>query len=160
VCSFHYEAEVTFRLAMPFHLTRIQYDQIVAQARDEAPLECCGIVGGRGDQAQKVYAARNADKSRVHYTIEPKDMLDATRDIEDVNEWEISAFFHSHPASDAYPSPTDVREAVQSGYSECSRFIIVSLLNPEKPVMRCFWLRGGIVSEEALVVAGNERLGA
>jgi len=160
VCSFHHETQVSFGLGMPFHLTRIQYDQIVAQARDEEPLECCGIVGGRGDQAQKVYATRNADKSRVHYTIEPKDMLDATRDIEDVHEWEISAFFHSHPASDAYPSPTDVREAVQSGYSEYSRFIIVSLLNPEKPVMRCFWLRGGIVSEEAMVVACDERLGA
>lgn len=144
---------------MAFHLTRAQHDQIVAQARNEAPLECCGIVGGQDDEALKVYAARNADQSRVHYTIEPKDMLDVTRNIEDVNEWEIAAFFHSHPASDAYPSPTDIREAVQSGYSEYTRFIIVSLLNPEEPIMRCFWLRGGIVSEEPLVIRDDAELG-
>ena len=79
-------------------------------------------------------------------------MLNATRDIEDVQGWDISAFYHSHPRSDAYPSPTDVREAVESGYSEYSRFVIVSLMNPERPVMRCFWLRGGTISEERLVV--------
>ncbi len=137
---------------MSFHLTRAQYDRIVAQARSEAPLECCGLIGGQGETALKVYPTRNADQSRAHYTIDPRDQLHAERDIEDVHGWKISAFYHSHPRSDAYPSPTDVREAVQSGYSEYSRFIIVSLLNPERPVMRCFWLRGGAISEEALVV--------
>ena len=137
---------------MAFHLTRDQYDRIVTQARAEAPLECCGLIGGQGETALKVYPARNADQSRVHYTIDPRDMLNAARDIEDVRGWEISAFYHSHPRSDAYPSPTDVREAVESGYSEYSRFIIVSLLNPEQPVIRCFWLRGGAISEERLVV--------
>ena len=137
---------------MPFHLTRAQHDQIVAQARAEAPLECCGLIGGQGETALQIYPARNADQSRVHYTIDPRDMLNATRDIEDVQGWEISAFYHSHPRSDAYPSPTDVREAVESGYSEYSRFIIVSLMNPERPVMRCFWLRGEVISEEPLLV--------
>ncbi len=137
---------------MSFHLSRAQYDRIVAQARAEAPLECCGLIGGREETALKVYPTRNADQSRVHYTIDPRDMLNATRDIEDVQGWEISAFYHSHPRSDAYPSPTDVSEAVQSGYSEYSRFIIVSLMNPDRPVMRCFWLRGGAISEEPLVI--------
>ena len=137
---------------MPFHLTRAQYDQIVAQARAEAPLECCGLIGGQGETALEIYPARNADQSRVHYTIDPRDMLNATRDIEDVQGWDISAFYHSHPRSDAYPSPTDVREAVESGYSEHSRFIIVSLMSPERPVMRCFWLRGGAISEAPLHV--------
>ncbi|MDE2869115.1 MAG: M67 family metallopeptidase [Chloroflexota bacterium] len=137
---------------MSFQLTRAQHDQIVAQARAEAPLECCGVIGGKGETALKIYPARNADQSRVHYTIDPRDMLNATRDIEDVQGWDISAFYHSHPRSDAYPSPTDVREAVESGYSEYSRFIIVSLMDPDRPVMRCFWLRGGTISEEPLLV--------
>ena len=137
---------------MSFHLSRAQYDRIVAQARAEAPLECCGLIGGRGETALKVYPTRNADQSRVHYTIDPRDQMRAERDIEDVQGWEISAFYHSHPRSDAYPSPTDVSEAVQSGYSEYSRFIIVSLMNPDRPVMRCFWLRGGAISEEPLVI--------
>lgn len=137
---------------MPFHLTHAQFDQIVAQARAEAPLECCGLIGGQGETALAIYPARNADRSRVHYTIDPRDMLNATRDIEDVQGWEISAFYHSHPRSDAYPSPTDVREAVESGYSEYSRFMIVSLMNPDRPVIRCFWLRGGAISEEPLLV--------
>ncbi len=137
---------------MSFHLSRAQHDRIVAQARAEAPLECCGLIGGREETALKVYPTRNADQSRVHYTIDPRDQMRAERDIEDAQGWEISAFYHSHPRSDAYPSPTDVREAVQSGYSEYSRFIIVSLMHPDRPVMRCFWLRGGAISEEPLVI--------
>lgn len=140
---------------MAFHLTRAQRDQIVTQARSEAPLECCGLIGGEGKTALKVYPTRNADQSRVHYTIHPHDQMRAERDIEDGHGWEISAFYHSHPRSDAYPSPTDVREAVQSGYSEYSRFIIVSLMNPERPVMRCFWLRGGAISEEPLEITDS-----
>ncbi len=137
---------------MAFRLTAAQRDQIVAQARAEAPLECCGLVGGQGDTARRVYPARNADQSRTRYLIDSGDMLRATLDIEDVHGWDVSAFYHSHPLSDAYPSPTDVRDAVQSGYAEHSRFVIVSLLDPQRPVMRCFWLRGGVIAEEPLVI--------
>ena len=138
---------------MPFHLTFSQHERIVGHARAEFPLECCGLIGGEHETARAVYPARNADQSRSHYTIDPSDMLRATRDIEDVNNWEVLAFYHSHPMSDAFPSPTDVREAVRSGYSEHSRFIIVSLVNPEDPKMRCFWLRGGVIYEEPLVIS-------
>ncbi len=142
---------------MPFYLTLSQHERIVEHARAEFPLECCGLIGGEKETAREVYPARNADQSRSHYTIEPSDMLRATRDIEDVNNWDISAFYHSHPMSDAFPSPTDVREAVCSGYSEHSRFIIVSLLNTEQPKMRCFWLRGGVIYEDPLVNSDEPR---
>ncbi len=137
---------------MPLQLTRDQVDEIVAHARDETPLECCGLVGGRADRGMHVYRARNLDQSRVRYTIHPEDQLRIEREIEDDRGWELLAIYHSHPMSDAYPSPTDVAHAVESGYGEFTRFIIVSLLNPDQPVARCFWLRGGRIKEDPLAI--------
>ena len=115
---------------MPLQLTRDQVDEIVAHARDQTPLECCGLVGGRADRGMHVYRARNLEQSRVRYTIHPEDQLRIEREIEDDRGWELLAIYHSHPMSDAYPSPTDVAHAVESGYGEFTRFIIVSFAEP------------------------------
>ena len=141
--------------AVPLELTTGQRDAIVAHAQSEAPLECCGLIGGTDGRARKVYPTRNVDRSRVHYTIHPEDMLHAIREIEFENDWETLAIYHSHPASDAYPSPTDIRIAVESGYNEVTRFVIVSLAQPELPVVRAFWLKGGKVEREPIEVVDD-----
>jgi len=102
---------------MPLEMTRRQLDDMVAHARDEAPLECCGIIGGAGDRALATYRTRNIDQSRVHYTIHPEDHYRVTREIEDVREWDVLGFYHSHPASEAFPSSTDIRHALGSSRS-------------------------------------------
>ena len=138
--------------SVALQLSRAQLDGMIAHARQEAPLECCGLIGGRGDRALQVYPARSESPSRVRYRIHPEDMYRAWREIEVERGWEVVAFYHSHPLSDAYPSPTDIKEALDTGYSEVTRFIIVSLADPESPVARAFWLKGGDVVEEPLVL--------
>ena len=135
---------------MALELSRAQLDGMIAHAREEAPLECCGLIGGVGGRALRVYRTRNADQSRVHYTVHPEDQLKIEREIEGERGWDLVAVYHSHPASDAYPSPTDLKHALDSGYSEITRFIIVSLADPERPVARAFWLGGGDIVEDPL----------
>ncbi len=48
-------------------------DEIVAQARDEAPNECCGLVGTRDGRAVTLFKARNARASPFSYEIDSKD---------------------------------------------------------------------------------------
>ncbi|MBM4435829.1 MAG: M67 family metallopeptidase [Actinobacteria bacterium] len=140
---------------MPLELTAAQRDTLIAHARREVPVECCGLIGGLGDRALEVYPARNADQSTVHYTVHPEDHLRILRAIEDLHGWEVLAYYHSHPRSDAYPSPTDLRQAVQSGYSETCRFVIVSLADPAQPVVRAFWLTGGrVVADRVVTIRG------
>ena len=140
---------------MPLQITSAQLEQMVDHARREAPLECCGLIGGDGDRAGKIYPARNELASPVRYRIAPEDMYRAWREIEVDRDGEIIAFYHSHPASEAYPSATDLREAVETGYSAVSRFLIVSLADPRRPVARLFWLKGGTVDEDVLAVVDS-----
>ena len=135
---------------MSLEITLTQLEQMIAHARQDAPMECCGLIGGQGNRATKIYPARNDLNSPVRYQISPEDMYSAWHEIEVQHDWEIIAFYHSHPASEAYPSATDLREAVATGYSEVSRFVIVSLAHPDQPVVRVFWLKGGKVLEESL----------
>ncbi len=141
---------------MGLEMTREQLDDVVAHARGEAPRECCGIIGGTGDRTLATYRTRNIDESQVHYTIHPEDQYQAMRDIEDVHGWDMIGFYHSHPMSEAFPSPTDVRHAVDSGYSEVSRFLIVSLADPDAPVARSFWLTGGQIAEEPVEIVSDD----
>ena len=102
-------------------------EQIVAHARSEVPNEACGIIVGErpaaeGGQATRWVALRNALASPVRYSIDPDDLLRLTIETDDADEvfW---AIVHSHVASPARPSPTDLRE---SHYPD-SLYIVVSL---------------------------------
>ena len=141
---------------MALELTPAQRDGMVAHARETAPIECCGLIGGVGDRALKIYRARNAEQSRVRYTIHPDDMLHAVREIEFENGWDTLAIYHSHPMSEAFPSPTDVKWAVSSGWDGTARFVIISLADPEQPVTRAFWLKQGRVQEEPINLTADQ----
>ncbi|HEY4227522.1 MAG TPA: M67 family metallopeptidase [Candidatus Limnocylindrales bacterium] len=102
-------------------------DGIVDQARREVPNEACGIVvGGRsaadGGVALRWAPLRNQLASPFRYAIEPDDLLRLTIETDDADEvfW---AIVHSHVASPARPSPTDLRE---SHYPE-ALYLLVSL---------------------------------
>jgi proteasome lid subunit RPN8/RPN11 len=103
------------------------HDGIVEQARREAPNEACGIVIGdlpaaEGGVALRWAPLRNQFESPLRYAIEPEDLLRLTIETDDADEvfW---AIVHSHVASPARPSPTDVRE---SHYPE-ALYLLVSL---------------------------------
>lgn len=124
------------------------YDEMVAHARREAPLEACGLVAGRDGVATRFFPTENAERSPVRYTIPPLEILRITREIDRAGE-ELLAIFHSHPATEAYPSATDIRLA----FYPDAYYLICSLKDPERPVLRAFRIREGAVAEHPIRIA-------
>ncbi|GIU97058.1 MAG: CysO-cysteine peptidase [Actinomycetota bacterium] len=124
------------------------YAEIVAQGLREFPNECCGLIAANGDgRPVKVFPMRNADASPVTYRLDGREQLRAFEEME-ANDWELWAIYHSHTHSEAYPSETDVRLAF---YPE-ARYIVLSLADRERPVVRSFFIRDGEVQEEELTI--------
>src|ERR1051325_9467854 len=125
-------------LVMNLRMSRTHLDEIVAHAREVAPHECCGLIGGRKDgQAQSIYRTRNtAADPLVAYEAAPEDLFAAQRLMRQRGE-ELLAIYHSHPrSSDPQPSATDVRLA----YYPAAVYLIVGFRNSE-PCVRAFRLR-------------------
>lgn len=121
--------------------------QIVAHAREDAPNECCGMIGGADGRAATIYPATNAEASPLRYSIDAKEQFDLMRRIEDAGE-ELVGIYHSHTRSPAYPSQTDVNLA---GWPDAV-YLIVSLQDPEAPQVRGFWIRDSGISDAELHV--------
>lgn len=120
-------------------------DEIIAHAREEAPNECCGIIAGVDGTATRLFRARNSEASPYRYSVDPKDLFRIYRECED-NDWNFLAIYHSHTASEAYPSPTDVRLA----FWPEAYYVLVSLEDAQNPTVRAFRILDGSVAEEEL----------
>jgi proteasome lid subunit RPN8/RPN11 len=120
-------------------------DEMVSHAREEAPNECCGIIAGADGDATKIFRARNSEASPYRYKVDDKDLLRIFNECNDKG-WDFLAVYHSHVASEAYPSPTDVRLAL---WPE-AYYVLVSLQDAENPVVRAFRILDGAVTEEDL----------
>jgi proteasome lid subunit RPN8/RPN11 len=112
-------------------------DEMVAHAREELPNECCGLVGGVNGEATEVIRVENAAASPLRYEMEPKAQYDAYRAIEDQGH-ELLAIYHSHTKSAAYPSQTDVNQAI--AWPD-QIYLIVSLEDPEAPDVKGYLLK-------------------
>jgi [CysO sulfur-carrier protein]-S-L-cysteine hydrolase len=135
-------------------LDDVLFKEIVEQARREFPNECCGVVAADGDDRPvKVFAARNSDASSATYRIDPRDLMRIFDDI-DAMGGSLWAFFHSHTHSKPVPSKTDLREAAQvHDWFPDTRYLIVSLMDRDRPEIRSFVMRDGDFSEEGIVIA-------
>lgn len=122
------------------------YEELVAHAREEAPNECCGLIGGDDGEAKTLYRAVNAEASPLRYNLDPNDQFRIMREIEERGE-ELSAIYHSHTHSEAYPSETDIGLAT---YPD-TVYLIVSLTE-EPETLRGFRIVDGEVDEVELVV--------
>jgi len=120
-------------------------DAIVKQALDEAPLECCGFLGGRDGIAEEIYPLTNVERSPVLYRADSAEMFRAIRDMEE-RDLELTAIYHSHTRSPAYPSSTDVAQA----YYPDAVYLIVSLRDRDRPELRGFTIRDAKVEEVSL----------
>ncbi|MHB1928638.1 MAG: M67 family metallopeptidase [Acidimicrobiales bacterium] len=123
--------------------------KVLAHCLDGAPLEACGLLGGRpGDRAvaERCYPARNAAGSARVYTLHPPDMLQADRD-EEAAGGELIGVWHSHTHTDGRPSPTDVAEAPDPGW----HYVLVSLRDVE-PTLRSWRIVAGNIEEEPVVL--------
>jgi len=116
-------------------ITRRQFDDIISHARDAAPHECCGLIGGSTNgRVQTIYPAKNvAADPLVTYEAAAEDLFAAQRTMRERGE-QLLAIYHSHPrASTPEPSPTDVRLA----YYPSAVYLIAGLGN-EEPCLRAF----------------------
>jgi proteasome lid subunit RPN8/RPN11 len=127
-------------------LERRYVDEMAAHAIADAPNECCGIIAGKDGRATKLYRAKNAEASPYRYNVESRDLIRINREIED-SGWEFFVIYHSHTMSEAYPSPTDVRMAERwpDPY-----YVVISLADKDKPVVRAFRIVDGAVTEEPI----------
>lgn len=133
---------------MPLVLEQEYIDEMIAHAKDDAPDECCGIIAGKDGRATKLYRAVNAEHSPYRYSVDAKDLLRIYRAAED-NGWEFLAIYHSHTHTEAYPSPTDVRLAAWPD----AYYVLVSLMDEVKPVVRAFRIVDAAVTEEPIELA-------
>jgi [CysO sulfur-carrier protein]-S-L-cysteine hydrolase len=127
-------------------IARAMLDQIVAQARDEAPNECCGVVGSRDGGAVTLYKARNAAASPLRYELDPKELFRINEAIEYAGE-EVGIIYHSHTRTAPLPSQTDINLAM---YPEAI-YLIVGLEGDEVE-LRSWRIADGEVSEVSLEV--------
>ena len=134
-------------------LSKEHYEVVVGHCFVGLPDEACGLLSGPLDGAaptyevRGVYPCRNADQSARTYTVDSRDYLRAMRDAEDHGE-EIVGVWHSHTHTDAYPSPTDVRQAVDPAWW----YVIVSLKYGE-PVLRAYEIRDDAITEVPVEVS-------
>ena len=135
-------------------LPRSYADEIVAHALEDAPNECCGIIAGNDGHATKLYRAVNAAASPYRYEVDPKDLFRISKEI-DAHNREIFAIYHSHLATAARPSPTDVKLA----YYPEAYYLLVSLSDPDKPGvgpdnpdLRAYRIIDGVVTEEPIQI--------
>jgi proteasome lid subunit RPN8/RPN11 len=128
-------------------ISRALYDQMIDHAREEAPNECCGMVGANDGEALAVYRAVNAEASPLRFRIDPEEQLQLHTKIEDAG-LELGAIYHSHTRTEPRPSQTDINFAkLWPGVL----WIIVGLANGEADV-RTWRIDDGQVSDAELVV--------
>ena len=126
------------------------YDAMLEHARKGYPNEACGILAGkRRDEASAFFPMRNLDESSISYFMDPKEQLQVFKKMR-TDGLEMNGIFHSHVASEAYPSQKDVRLAF---YPDVS-YLIVSLTDKLKPSLRSFSIQEERVTEEGIQVVG------
>ena len=128
-------------------------DQMIEHSKSEDPNECCGILAGTNGDISKLYKIRNASPSPYRYVMDPQEMLTSIQDA-DENSIDLVAFYHSHTHSPAYPSETDTRMAVESGWVDFC-YVLVSLEDDDKPVVRFYVIDsdGEVLDEETQILA-------
>ena len=124
---------------------------MVAHARSCAPAEACGLFAGPVDDdgVNRFFPVANAVESPRRFVLDPHGMLNAERRANELG-LEVKGVMHSHPTSAAYPSVTDLRDALRFDPLGAWLSVIVSL-ESDPPVVRCFRMLDGEVTELEMV---------
>jgi proteasome lid subunit RPN8/RPN11 len=104
------------------------YKQMLAHSRALAPIEACGILAGSNGKVEKLYKMTNADNSRTHFMMEPKEQFATVKDIRSAG-LEMLAIYHSHPETPARLSAEDIRLALTPNVT----YVILSLQSVRTP---------------------------
>lgn len=123
-------------------------DAMIAHALRDHPDEACGVIAGplQSDAPLRFIPMLNAARSQTFYEFDSMDLLRLYREMDDLDE-EPVVVYHSHTATEAYPSPTDVAYA-----SEPNAHYVLLSTRGEPVELRSFRIRDGVVTEEPVEV--------
>lgn len=132
-------------------IKKSDFDNITAYAKQSLPHEVCGLVAGRKEKEniiiEKVYYLTNTDHSREHFSMDPKEQLQAVKDMR-ANGMSFLGNWHSHPETPSRPSKEDIRLA----YDEKAVYLILSLEDPFQPVLNAFHIIRGEAQKDELYI--------
>ncbi|MFI6500988.1 Mov34/MPN/PAD-1 family protein [Nonomuraea typhae] len=118
-------------------------DKIVAHARADHPDEACGVIAGRNGVPERFIPMENAERSPTFYHFDSMEQFRVWREMDD-NDEDPVVIYHSHTATEAYPSRTDVDIAAEPG----AHYVLVSTREPDETEFRSYRIIDGVVSEE------------
>lgn len=124
-------------------------DAMVAHARKDHPVEACGVLAGTegSDRPERHIPMSNVEQSPTFYRFDSVEQLKVWRAMESANEVPV-VIYHSHTATEAYPSRTDVNLAAEPE----AHYVLVSTRDRDRDELRSFRIRGGAVTEEPIHV--------
>ncbi|WP_216898746.1 Mov34/MPN/PAD-1 family protein [Nocardia alni] len=120
-------------------------DAMVAHARADHPDEACGVIAGPEgtDRPERFVAMINAERSPTFYRFDSGEQLRVWREMDDRDE-EAMVVYHSHTATEAYPSRTDISYAAEPN----AHYVLVSTRDPQEHELRSYRIVDGVVTEE------------
>ncbi len=134
-------------------------NKIIAHAQKDAPIEACGYLAEKDDVVVQCYEMTNVDKSKEHFSFDPKEQFEVVRQARE-NNLELYAVYHSHPKTPARPSEEDIKLAHDPNMT----YVIISLTD-NKQVVKAFNISSGDIEEiemhieEALDPAELKKIG-
>ena len=134
-------------------LTAYLYGKIVAHARADHPDEACGVIAGPAGtgRPERFIPMLNAERSPTFYRFDSAEQFQVWREMDERDE-EPVVIYHSHTATGAFPSRTDISYASEPG----AHYVVVSTREPDRAEFRSFRILDGVVTEEEVhVVAGR-----
>lgn len=142
---------------MTLHIAADLVSAMVAHARRDHPDEACGVLAGPAgtDRPMRFIPMLNAARSPTFYEFDSQDLLRLYREM-DVRDEEPVVIYHSHTATEAYPSRTDIGLASEPG----AHYVLISTreTGPEDGPyeLRSFRIVDGVVTEEEVVIESVE----
>ncbi|MGF7234447.1 MAG: Mov34/MPN/PAD-1 family protein [Frankia sp.] len=130
-------------------IDRATHDAIIEHARRDHPDEACGVVVGPAgsDRPERLVPMENAERSPTFYRFDSLEQLKVWRAMDDADE-EPVVIYHSHTATEAYPSRTDVAYASEPG----AHYVLVSTRDPDRVEFRSYRIIDGLVTEEPVEI--------
>jgi proteasome lid subunit RPN8/RPN11 len=127
-------------------------DAMVAHARADHPDEACGVIAGPegSDRPERHIAMTNAERSPTFYRFDSGEQLRIWRQMDHNDEVPV-VIYHSHTATEAYPSRTDVSYAAEPG----AHYVLVSTRDPDTHELRSYRIIDGVVTEEPVTVVDH-----
>jgi [CysO sulfur-carrier protein]-S-L-cysteine hydrolase len=124
-------------------------DAIVAHARRDHPDEACGVVAGEqgSDRPTRHIPMLNAERSPTFYRFDSIEQLKVWREMDEHDE-EPVVIYHSHTATEAYPSRTDISYASEPH----AHYVLVSTSDEDATEFRSYRILDGVVTEEPVSV--------